>query len=168
MVLYVLKMKAELENIATISIVETTMWEMDFQQSGGSEVKAGVVVSPAEELELEGSKGTAHAVLKCVRSAPELIRPPCRHVSVRACGLHTFAGSWCTCRRWWQGRGCVVESVAAVLSLLRMVPRRSGGAERPTAASSCSRCPVTQSHTGLRSLGSSAPSFVSSAAAANL
>jgi hypothetical protein len=152
MVLYVLKMKAELENIATISIVETTMWEMDFQQSGGSEVKAGVVVSPAEELELEGSKGTAHAVLKCVRSAPELIRPP----------------SWCTCRRWWQGRGCVVESVAAVLSLLRMVPRRSGGAERPTAASSCSRCPVTQSHTGLRSLGSSAPSFVSSAAAANL
>eukprot|EP01047_Picozoa_sp_COSAG01_P092794 COSAG01_NODE_24087_length_791_cov_0.813584_1_plen_166_part_00 len=55
-----------------------------------------------------------------------------------------------------------------LLSLLRMVPWRSGGAERPTAASSCSRCPVTQSHTGLRSLGNSAPSFVSSAAAANL
>jgi hypothetical protein len=43
---------------------ENTMWTVDFQQCGGSEVKAGVVVTESEELEVEGSKGTAHAILK--------------------------------------------------------------------------------------------------------
>lgn len=44
-----------------------------FQQSGGSEVKAGVVVDATEEMEIDGSKGSANAILKCA-TAP--VHPP--------------------------------------------------------------------------------------------
>ena len=64
MPVFVLLLKCEMENINVLSPDDSTPWTLDFQQSGGSEVKSGVVVTAEEEMDIDGSKGTANAILK--------------------------------------------------------------------------------------------------------
>ena len=71
MVVFVLYVKAELENIASIKLKEDVRWCMDVKQANSDEIREGVFVSAAEEHELTGSRGTANFVLKWPGSKKE-------------------------------------------------------------------------------------------------
>ena len=56
MPLYLLQIKAELENIASIQPIENNLWKLNIVSSGGDS-KDGITVSGEDIIELEGSKG---------------------------------------------------------------------------------------------------------------
>ena len=56
MPLYLLQIKAELENIASIQPKENNLWKLNIVSSGGDS-KDGITVSGEDIIELEGSKG---------------------------------------------------------------------------------------------------------------
>jgi hypothetical protein len=60
---YVLSIKAELENVASLLPLNDVMWKFDITSSS-SERKEGITVCPSEELELSGSRGTANFVMR--------------------------------------------------------------------------------------------------------
>jgi hypothetical protein len=60
---YVLSIKAELENVASLIPLNNVMWKFDIVNSS-SERKQGITVGAADELELSGSRGTANFVMK--------------------------------------------------------------------------------------------------------
>mmetsp|Transcript_683 Transcript_683/g.829 ORF Transcript_683/g.829 Transcript_683/m.829 type:complete len:158 (+) Transcript_683:170-643(+) len=62
MVKYLLKVKAELENIESFRMPQS--WQLTVQQSAGDERKGPIFVSTDEEHEISGSRGTANFVLK--------------------------------------------------------------------------------------------------------
>lgn len=65
MPVFVLSLSAETEGIASIEgLGEEMQYTVDFQQSGGSEVKAGVVVSLDETIDPGGGGTECHALLK--------------------------------------------------------------------------------------------------------
>uniref|UniRef100_A0A7S0WN99 Uncharacterized protein n=1 Tax=Chlamydomonas leiostraca TaxID=1034604 RepID=A0A7S0WN99_9CHLO len=64
MPVYLLCIQAELENIASLKLKPDAEFMMDVREAGGSEVRAGVVVSGEEEQEVAGGRGTAHFVMK--------------------------------------------------------------------------------------------------------
>lgn len=68
MPVFLLKIKANLENIATIRPVEGVCWRFDIENNG--ERKEGITVSSTEIIELEGSKGEANFVMRWSKGAP--------------------------------------------------------------------------------------------------
>ncbi len=60
---YAIEIKAELLNIASLNPVEDIMWKMDVESESG-EIRENITVDPRDELELDGSRGTAHFVMK--------------------------------------------------------------------------------------------------------
>lgn len=64
MPIYSLKIKAELEGIARLSVVDDVMWKFDIQSGDGGETKSGITVSKADVMELDGSKGEANFIVK--------------------------------------------------------------------------------------------------------
>eukprot|EP00198_Chlamydomonas_reinhardtii_P005159 XP_001694495.1 predicted protein [Chlamydomonas reinhardtii] len=66
---FLLCIRAELDNVDTISIPSTTHWCLDVKESAGSEEKKGVYVTSTEEHELNGSKGTANLVMKFAKGS---------------------------------------------------------------------------------------------------
>ncbi|KAK9842024.1 hypothetical protein WJX81_004623 [Elliptochloris bilobata] len=69
MVLVVLYMKANLENVVKISLPEGHTFCLDVKDSTGDDVREGVRVSSADDVELPGSRGSANFALKWVRDA---------------------------------------------------------------------------------------------------
>ena len=72
MVLFLLCVKADIDNIAEIAFPEASQWCLDLQQSDGDEVKEGVYVCKDEESEIRGSKGVANFVMKFPGSNKEV------------------------------------------------------------------------------------------------
>ncbi|KFM25772.1 UPF0587 protein C1orf123-like protein [Auxenochlorella protothecoides] len=66
---FTLSIKADLENIESISLPEDSSYTLTVKDSAGDDQREGVVVSPLEEQELSGSRGTAHFALKWSRDA---------------------------------------------------------------------------------------------------
>ncbi|OQS04086.1 hypothetical protein THRCLA_20979 [Thraustotheca clavata] len=64
MVLFVLYVKADLENIEKIEAPPLHRWCLDLKEPTGDERRQGVWVSEEEELEVSGSRGTAHFLMK--------------------------------------------------------------------------------------------------------
>ena len=64
MVVFVLRLKADVENVEEISFPEHAQWCLNLKQSDGDEVKEGVYVSSEEEVAMSGSRGVAHFVMK--------------------------------------------------------------------------------------------------------
>mmetsp|Transcript_16612 Transcript_16612/g.28513 ORF Transcript_16612/g.28513 Transcript_16612/m.28513 type:complete len:170 (+) Transcript_16612:84-593(+) len=64
MPIFLLCIKAELENVGSLRLKEGASFCFDVQEGGGSEVRKNIHVSPLEEHELSGSKGSAHYVMK--------------------------------------------------------------------------------------------------------
>ena len=60
---FTIEVKAELLNIAELRPVGDIMWTLDVESEGG-EVREGVTVDPAEEIELDGSRGVANFIMK--------------------------------------------------------------------------------------------------------
>mmetsp|Transcript_6497 Transcript_6497/g.10624 ORF Transcript_6497/g.10624 Transcript_6497/m.10624 type:complete len:159 (-) Transcript_6497:166-642(-) len=60
---YVLSIKAELENVASLLPLNNVMWKFDIVNAS-SERKEGVTVCATDELELSGSRGHANFVMK--------------------------------------------------------------------------------------------------------
>eukprot|EP01024_Parvocaulis_polyphysoides_P024997 TRINITY_DN22807_c2_g2_i1.p1 TRINITY_DN22807_c2_g2~~TRINITY_DN22807_c2_g2_i1.p1 ORF type:complete len:163 (-),score=28.22 TRINITY_DN22807_c2_g2_i1:75-563(-) len=69
MVMFLLYIKAELENIGSLKLPEGYSYCITVKNSAGEDVREGVYVSAAEEHEMAGSRGTANFVLKWVRDA---------------------------------------------------------------------------------------------------
>mmetsp|Transcript_18882 Transcript_18882/g.18194 ORF Transcript_18882/g.18194 Transcript_18882/m.18194 type:complete len:158 (+) Transcript_18882:272-745(+) len=63
MVLFLLKMKADLENILELQPQFENLWKFNIS-SQDSEERLGITVSKADILELNGSKGDANYVMK--------------------------------------------------------------------------------------------------------
>lgn len=68
---FLLYIKAELDNVASLSLDPGASFCFDVKESAGTEVRQGVYISPAEEHELSGGKGTANFVLKFSRDSKE-------------------------------------------------------------------------------------------------
>ena len=64
MVNFLLSLKADLENIASVAPGEHHRWTLDLKEAGGIEEKLGVVVSDEEEFDMAGGSGTAHFVVR--------------------------------------------------------------------------------------------------------
>ncbi|OQR90802.1 hypothetical protein ACHHYP_05237 [Achlya hypogyna] len=64
MVLFVLYVKADLENIESIEAPPLHRWCLDIKEPTSDERREGVWVSDEEELEVTGSRGTAHFLMK--------------------------------------------------------------------------------------------------------
>ena len=64
MVVFVLRFKADIENVEEISFPEHAQWCLNLKQSDGDEVKEGVYVSSEEEIAMSGSRGVANFVMK--------------------------------------------------------------------------------------------------------
>ena len=56
MPLFVLKIKADLENLKSLEFSAATVWKFDVE-SDSSEVREGITFCRNEEQELEGSRG---------------------------------------------------------------------------------------------------------------
>jgi hypothetical protein len=56
MPIFVLKVKAELENILRIHFNEDAMWKFDVE-SESSEVREGITFTRSDDMELAGSRG---------------------------------------------------------------------------------------------------------------
>jgi hypothetical protein len=63
MVLFLLKMKADLENISELQPQFENLWKFNISSQDGEE-RLGITVSKADILELNGSKGDANYVMK--------------------------------------------------------------------------------------------------------
>lgn len=57
-------MKADLENVEAVEFPTEYIWNIDVTQSGGQEVREGVTVCAAEEVDIPNSRGTANLVIK--------------------------------------------------------------------------------------------------------
>jgi len=62
MPVFLLRIRADLENIAELVPLEGNLWKFDI--SSGGEVKEGITVSSEDVIELAGSKGEANFVCK--------------------------------------------------------------------------------------------------------
>ena len=69
MPIFLLKIKADLENISTLRPVEGVCWKFDIESSDG-ERKEGITVSSTETIELEGSRGDANFVMRWHKGSP--------------------------------------------------------------------------------------------------
>ncbi|GIL76787.1 hypothetical protein Vretimale_8731 [Volvox reticuliferus] len=69
MPVFILSIRAELENVESLSIPSTAHFCLDVKESAGSEEKKGVYVTSTEEHELSGSKGTANLVMKFAKGS---------------------------------------------------------------------------------------------------
>lgn len=63
MPIFLLKIKADLENIAVLSPQFENLWKFNIASQDGEE-RLGITVSKADVLELNGSKGDANYVMK--------------------------------------------------------------------------------------------------------
>ena len=64
MVLFILYVKADLENVKELVAPKNHQGCIDVRQSNGEEVREGVFVSEEHEHEVSGSPGTANFLLK--------------------------------------------------------------------------------------------------------
>jgi hypothetical protein len=69
MPLFLLCLRAELENVDSIKLEPGTQFLIDIKQSDGAEERRGVAVDASEERPLSGSRGVAHFMLKWARDA---------------------------------------------------------------------------------------------------
>ncbi|KAK3283790.1 hypothetical protein CYMTET_8531 [Cymbomonas tetramitiformis] len=64
MVFIALKIKCQMENVTNLHAPPGYQWCLTVKQSDGSEEKGPVFVNEEEDIDLNGSKGTAHFVMK--------------------------------------------------------------------------------------------------------
>mmetsp|Transcript_23833 Transcript_23833/g.31025 ORF Transcript_23833/g.31025 Transcript_23833/m.31025 type:complete len:180 (+) Transcript_23833:72-611(+) len=65
MPIFVAYLKGDFENIDKIETkTSTSVWTIDLKHGQGDEVRKGVTIDAEDVIELEGSRGTAHLVLK--------------------------------------------------------------------------------------------------------
>ncbi|KAK9812865.1 hypothetical protein WJX72_004876 [[Myrmecia] bisecta] len=69
MVMFVLYVKAHLENVAELSLPADHEYCIDVQESAGAEVREGVTVTAANEEEIPNSRGTANFCMKWSRDS---------------------------------------------------------------------------------------------------
>ena len=60
MVLFLLRVKGDLENVTNLQAPEGMAWCLDLKHPSSDEVKEKVVVSPDEKVDIKGSKGEAN------------------------------------------------------------------------------------------------------------
>eukprot|EP01040_Poterioochromonas_malhamensis_P013214 gene13214-14504_t len=61
---FYLKVKADLENIKSLTPSVGNLWKLDIQTPGGGEVRNGITISSDDVYPLEGSRGEANFVIK--------------------------------------------------------------------------------------------------------
>lgn len=64
MVLFVLYVKADLENVEKLEAPQFHQWCLDVKESNGDETRKGVFVSDEEPLDVAGGRGEVHFLLK--------------------------------------------------------------------------------------------------------
>jgi hypothetical protein len=90
---YKISIKAELENIKSLSPIPNNLWKLNIRSSSG-DIREGVTISEGDVIELEGSKGTANFVLRWSKAEQQSYMKivPLKKVT----GLYTDAdsGKW--------------------------------------------------------------------------
>ena len=66
MPIFVLMIKAELENVGKFWASEEHVWELDVQQSAGAEIRQGVQIDPDEQVEIPNSNNATANFLLCL------------------------------------------------------------------------------------------------------
>jgi hypothetical protein len=62
---FALEIKAILENVMSLTPIGGVLWKLDIESEGGAEKRENVTIDTgAEEQELDGSRGTAHFLMK--------------------------------------------------------------------------------------------------------
>ena len=64
MPVFVLKIKCEIENIEEITSLPGNLWKFNVSSGDGGHRRDGITVTTDDEIELEGSKGTANFVVR--------------------------------------------------------------------------------------------------------
>jgi hypothetical protein len=68
---YVLKIKADLLNIAALQPIPDNLWVLDIQSDAGGDERKGITVSSGDAIPLDGSKGEANYVMRWAKGAPQ-------------------------------------------------------------------------------------------------
>jgi hypothetical protein len=63
MPIYVLDIKADIENIKKMTVLSDVLWKFDIANTSG-EVKEGITFTSVDDIELQGSRGTCNVVVK--------------------------------------------------------------------------------------------------------
>mmetsp|Transcript_31907 Transcript_31907/g.53806 ORF Transcript_31907/g.53806 Transcript_31907/m.53806 type:complete len:158 (-) Transcript_31907:718-1191(-) len=61
---YLIKLKADLENIKQLIPLPENTWKFDIQSTDGGDTKEGITVTKGDVIPLDGSKGEANFVMK--------------------------------------------------------------------------------------------------------
>uniref|UniRef100_A0A7S2Y364 Uncharacterized protein n=1 Tax=Fibrocapsa japonica TaxID=94617 RepID=A0A7S2Y364_9STRA len=64
MVVFILRVKASLENVGQMSVVEGTQWCLKIKNPTGTDIRENVFISDTESYNLPGSRGTAHFTVR--------------------------------------------------------------------------------------------------------
>jgi hypothetical protein len=64
MTIFALRIKADLENIETMSPLANNLWKLDIVSPDGVDQRLGITVSNSDVEKLEGSKGEANFIMK--------------------------------------------------------------------------------------------------------
>lgn len=95
MPIFHLLMKADLEGIAKLEPVPGNNWKFNIRSSGGHE-RNGITVSSADEMEIEGSRGTANFIVRFDKGSDpsyiKLVEPKIKGFD----GSYSKSGEWVT------------------------------------------------------------------------
>lgn len=61
---YKVSIKCDLENVKMLTPIPNNLWTFNIASVGGADRRDGITVSEGDAMELEGSKGSAHFVMK--------------------------------------------------------------------------------------------------------
>eukprot|EP01032_Pedospumella_encystans_P009182 gene9182-10836_t len=117
---YVLKIKADLENIKQLIPLPDNHWELTIQSADGCDTKEGVTISKGDVMELEGSRGDANFIMKWPGNKQQAYIKIVDIKGVTGNYTEDQAGKWITvlgleCRgivptAWKVGRDFIAES----------------------------------------------------------
>ena len=125
MVVFVLRLKADVENVEEISFPEHAQWCINLKQSDGDEVKEGVYVSSEEEVAMSGSRGVAHFVMKFPGGSKEVslnvqqIKGTTRAYTLDDSGSYVPIVAF-ECRGWYESTSRTLLQCVTTLSLSRI------------------------------------------------
>ncbi|KAJ1435265.1 hypothetical protein B484DRAFT_446138 [Ochromonadaceae sp. CCMP2298] len=120
MPVYLIKLKAELENIKQLIPLTDNTWIFDIQSSDGGDTKESITVCKSDLAPLDGSKGEAHYIMKWPRAKAQSYIKIIDVKGVTGTYTEESSGKWVTvlgleCRgleivKWRLGADFIAES----------------------------------------------------------
>jgi CXXC motif containing zinc binding protein, eukaryotic len=120
---WVVQLRVEtLENLESVSLAADTRWHLETRCSNCGEEHKDVWCRASEELEVDGSRGSAHVVLKCglcertstlsLEEAPDMAFRRAEHGAEGFASMATFDGRGLEVTAWRPAEGLTAETAS--------------------------------------------------------